>query len=173
MVVAITWSASQGGSAITPPLSWGSIGNGANSIDELFITHDGLEKITSCGYYIQAYTGSYTGTFDAATDYAELLAWGAGDPAEGFLINQTHLAAGGGPPGTYVTHKTGQGTAAVPIELNKFTIVGGASLDDGEIEGITTGIEESHIKVKIAVPAAESSAGTRQFDQCIAFTYTS
>ena len=169
MTVAITWSESTGGAAITPPLDWGNIGNGASSEDELFITHDGAEKITGCAFYIKAYTGSYTGTFDAATDYAEILGWGSGD-TEGFLINQDLLgswAAG------YVSHKTGRGTAAVPITLDSDSIIGEASLGDGEMEGSDTGTEEAHIKVKIAVPAAEGDAGTRQFDQCLKFTYTS
>jgi hypothetical protein len=169
MSVDITWSESQGGAAITPPLSWGSIGNGTSSEDELFLRHDGLEKITDAGFYIQAYTGSYTGTFDAATDYAEMLAWGAGD-TEGFLINQDLL---GGWAAGYTSHKTGRGTAAVPITLDSDSIIGGASLGDGEVEGSTVGAEEAHIKVKIAVPAAEGDAGTRQFDQCLAYTYTS
>lgn len=169
MVVAIIWSETTGGAAIAGDLVWANINNGANDTDELFITHDGAEKITSCAFYIQAYSGAYSGGDSAANDYTELMSWGAGD-TEGFLINQDHLTA---PPGSYVSHKTGRGTAAVPITLESDSIVGGASLGNGEIEGSDTGTEESHIKVKIAVPAAESTAGTRQFDQCIAFTYTS
>jgi hypothetical protein len=171
VAVDITWSESQGGAAITPPLSWGNVGNGNSAEDELFIRHDGVEKITDCAYYIQAYTGSYTGSFDAATDYAELLAWGAGN-TEGFLINQDLL---GGWAAGYTSHKTGRGTSTVPITLDSDSIIGEASLDDGEIEGSNGpgGAEEAHIKVKIAVPAAEGDAGTRQFDQCLKYTYTS
>lgn len=163
MTVSITWSESQGGTAISSPLSWGNIANGSNSIDDLYIRHDGTEKIYDCGFYIQAYTGSYTGTFDAATDYAELLTWGA-DDASGVSICQDADAAT-----TYVTCKTGRGTSAVPQALtadSKYPAGGGTA------EEIQTG-EEAWIKVKIAVPAAEGDAGTRQFDLCLVYTYTS
>ena len=169
MVVAITWSESQAGAAIAGDLVWPNINNGSNSTDHLYIRHDGVNKITSCGFYIQAYSGVYAGGASAADDYTELLSWGAGD-TEGFLINQDLL---GGWAAGYVSHKTGQGTAAAPITLDSDSIIGGASLGDGEIEGSDIGAEESHIMVKIAVPAAESTAGTRQFDQCLAYTYTS
>lgn len=170
MAVDIIWSEMQGGDDISGPLGWGNIANGANVEDELFVRHDGIEKITDAAYYIQAYTGSYTGTFDPATDYAELLAWGGADPAEGFLINQDLL---GGWAAGYTTHKTGQGTSAVPIPLDADSVVGGASLPDGELEGSGVGTQESNIKVKIAVPTGEGDAGTRQFDQCLKYTYTS
>jgi hypothetical protein len=168
VAVDITWSESPGGAAITPPFSWGSIANGSSSDDDLYIVHDGTEKITDVGFYIQAYTGTYTGTFDAATDYAEILGWGNDDSAEGFLINQNHITS---PPGTYVTHKTGQGTVTVPIDLDGdcITVASGGPGTDTEI-GVS---EEAHIKVRIAVPLAEGDAGTRQFDQCLKYTYTS
>ena len=169
-MVSITWAATSGGAAITPPLVWANIANGASAEDELFITHDGVEKITDCGFYIQAYTGGYTGTFAAATDYTEIIGWGDDNAAEGFLINQDLLgswAAG------YTTHKTGQGTAAVPITLDADSITDGATLSDGEVEGSGVGSQKSNIKVKIAVPGSEDAAGTRQFDQCISYTYTS
>jgi hypothetical protein len=170
MVVDITWSESQAGSAISSPLSWGNVGNGSSLEDDLYIRHDGVEKITNCAYYIQAYTGTYEGSFDAATDYAELLSWGS-DDTDGFLINQNLL--GSFPGGSYVSHKTDRGTSASPITLDSDSIIGGASLSDGEMEGSAVGSEEAHIKVKIAVPSAETGAGTRYFDQCLRYTYTS
>jgi len=166
MVVSITWSETSRGAASSAPLDWGNIGNGENSTDDLYIRHDGSEKIYDCVFYIQAYTGSYTGGASAAADYSELIGWGDGDDTEGFLINQTHLTAS---PGTYVTHKTGQGTAAAPITLLDDIIIDGPGAADGEI---ASG-EEGHIKVKIAVPSGENVAGTRQFDQVLKYTYTS
>ena len=169
MVVAITWAESPGGAAIAGDLVWPNINNGSSTVDDLYISHDGDEKIYSCGFYIQAYSGVYAGGDSAANDYTELLGWGAAD-IEGFLINQDLLglwAAG------YTSHKTGRGTVTMPITLDSDSIVGGASLGDGEIEGAVLGAEEAHVMVKIAVPAAETTAGTRQFDQVLAFTYTS
>jgi len=165
--VDVTWSATSSGPAISAPLNWGSISNGPGSAqtNDLYISHNGSEAITECAFYIQSYSGSYDGDADAATDYAELLTWGA-DDTNGFLINQDLLhswVAG------YTSHKTGRGTSAVPITLDSDSVVGGASLPDGQLD---TG-EEAHIKVKISVPTAVTTVGKRQFDQCLRYTYTS
>jgi hypothetical protein len=170
MSVDITWSESQAGAAITPPLVWSSIANGGSSSDELYITHDGVEKITACEFYIQAYTGTYSGSFDAATDYAELLDWGGAVVTEGFLIDQNTESGVADPQ----THKSTQGTSTTAFALSRNCIIGAAGAGTaGEIEGSSIGTEEAHVTVSIAVPSSESSAGTRQFDQCLAFTYTS
>jgi len=166
MSVSITWSETTGGAAIVSPLDWGNIGNGDSSaVDELWISHNGVEKITACAFYIQAYTGVYAGTFDAATDYAELLAWGAAD-TDGFLINQNTDT---GAP-AYLAHKAGAGVVGTPFDLSENSIDGGGGA--GATGEILVG-EESMIQVKITVPAAEADAGTRQFDQCLKYTYTS
>jgi hypothetical protein len=170
MVVDIIWAESAQGAEITSDLSWGNISNGSSSDDQLYIRHNGTAKITACEFYIQAYTGSYTGGASASDDYTELIAWGDGDDAEGFLIDQnTENGAE-----DFQTHKTSQGTSTTAFSLSRNTIIGaGGAGTEGEIEGSVVGAEEAHIQARIAVPAAEDTAGTRQFDQCLSYTYTS
>ena len=162
MTVSITWASAPAGGAITPPNDLGDIGNGSNATDDIYIRHNGANKITACGFFIQAYSGSYTGGATAAADYSELLEWGgrAGPtpPVGGFYIDQDP----GGPLTEYKVHKTGQGTVTVPITLSC-----------GSVGTEIQAAEEVHIKVKVAVPSDEDTAGTRQFDQVLKFTYTS
>ncbi len=160
MTVSITWASTPAGGAITPPNDLGDIGNGKNATDDIYIRHNGANKITACGFFIQAYSGSYTGGATAAADYSELLEWGgrAGPtpPVGGFYIAQDS------PTWTYAVHKTGQGTVTVPIALSC-----------GSVAAEIQNTEEVHIKIKVAVPSDEDTAGTRQFDQVLKFTYTS
>lgn len=165
MVVSITWSASQSGSAISSPLNWGNINVGANSTGDIFISHNGTEKIYDCSFYIAAYSGSYVGGADPATDLAELQAWG--DAGDGFAINQD--LTGGFGTGTWVTHTTSAGTVSVPIMLDKDSQISGPGSADGEIAVSV----KHHVKLRITVPSSEDTAGTRMFDQVFKFTYTS
>jgi len=164
MVVSITWSLSSGGAAASSPQNHGTVGNGdTGSALDLYIRHDGSNEITGVGFYIRAYSGgSYDGDGTPADDYNELIAWGdawvtAGDG--GIEIAQNASSP------TWVVHKTGQGTVAVPIGI---TTDSGVSSDDEIDAG-----EEAHVKVRIGVPTAEDTAGTRYLDHCLAFTYTS
>jgi hypothetical protein len=164
MVVSVTWSLSSGGAAISSPQDHGTVANGSvgSSLD-LYISHDGTNKITGVGFYIRAYSGGgYDGVGSPADDYNELITWGnawatAGDG--GFEIAQNAASP------SWAVHKTGSGTVSSPIGI---TTDAGVSSDDEIGSG-----EEAHIKVRVGVPSSESTAGKRMFDQCLAFTYTS
>jgi hypothetical protein len=164
MVVSVTWSTSAGGAALAEPLDHGVIGNGSvSSVSDLYISHDGTNDITSCGFYIRAYSGgSYDGDFTANDDYTELVSWGdawvsAGDG--GLELNQNPAVA------SWSIHKTGQGVSGNAIELATTAGVAGA--------GIMTSAEEAHVQIRTGVPVAESVGGYRMFDYVFSFVYTS
>lgn len=169
MSVSITFSADQGGSSISS-VNHNNIDNGAQGATQnIFIRHDGDNEITSCTLYIQAYTGSYVGGASAADDYNELIAWGdawseAGDG--GFEMNQNTKNGSI----SWQVHKTGQGTASVPIALSRNTIVGAGGAGDA---GTIDSGEDAHVQLRVNIPAGEDTAGIRQFDQVLGFTFTS
>jgi hypothetical protein len=172
MVVTCTW-ADSGGTALADPYDHGNIGNGsgADALD-IYIYHDGSEAITNCGLYIQAYSGtSYGGGATPASDYTEILEWGSGrvasehdaSTAGGFWINAN--AAGTFPATDWAAHEAATGVAGTEFDVP--TSAGVATENE-----IASG-ETATIRVKIRVPEAEDTAGTRFFDQCLKYTYTS
>jgi len=166
MTVNITWSENAGGSAITS-VSWGNIQNGDEATaKDVYFWHDGTEKITNCQLYIQPFSGTYNGSASAQDDYNELIAWGDGASDEGFLLNQNTENGSS----SYQTHNSSQGTASAPFTLSRNAVIGaGGAGTAGELDAGET----AHIQVKIKVPSGEDTAGTRQFDQCLKYTYTS
>ena len=173
-VVSITWSESAGGSAMDDPKDWGNIGNGsAATALEIFISHDGGSPITACGLYIQPYSGTgYSGSAGATADYNEIIAWGdtatssdeiyvAGTVDGGFFINRNSSAPASG----WVVHCAGTGVSGG--EFGLFTTMNIATADTIILA------EEATCSVAIVVPQYEATAGTRFFDQCLKYTYTS
>lgn len=167
MVVSIIWSETQDGAAWSEPIDSGEIptGESGSSLDEVWIRHTGTNKITNCAFYIQAYTGSYTGGASASDDYNELITWGNDSATDGFLIDQETFDG----TETFVTHKTGQGTSVAPITLDGKS----ESPSGGGTNGEIAASADHKIQFKITVPSAEDTAGTRQFDQVLKYTYTS
>jgi len=174
MVVSITWSESAGGASMDDPKDWGNIGNGsAASALEIFIRHDGGSPITACGLYIQPYSGTgYSGSAGATADYNEIIAWGdtatssadAYDTAGidgGFFINRT----AGSPVGGWFAHCAATGVSG--LEFGLPTTMNIATADT------ILNAEEATCEVAIVVPQYEATAGTRFFDQCLRYTYTS
>jgi hypothetical protein len=176
MVVSITWSASEGGTAIPEPLDHGNIANGTQSTaQDLFVRHDGTNPITSVGYYAQAFSGDYAGNggnASAAADFTELIGWGDNYLATdegGFLINQNR--AGAFPATDSEVHKTGTGDSAsnaFTLQATSFT-----AASTGTTAGQLDSGDESQVNVYIAVPTTENTAGVRLFDQVLKFTFTS
>jgi hypothetical protein len=156
MVVAITWSLSQGGGALTPPIAHGNLGpNEAGTAVDIYIRHDGTEKIYDCGFYL------------ANHDSAEVLGWGNnGTNEHGFQIDMNTHA---GSPG-WTSFKTGVGDTSG----NAIAVDGNSKYNSGDgVDGeIATGTE-AHIKVRTVVDPTETVAGTREWDQVLAYTYTS
>jgi len=179
MVVSIMWSESTGGTAaMDDPKDWGNIGNGSGAAPlTIYLTHDGTEKITSAALYVQAYSGTgYSGGADPATDLAELLAWGdahtdavpaaleTGSNFGGFWIS-FNAGGGGGTDSEWYVHDSSTGVSGAEFPVSTDMGVG----TDDEIQPA----EEATFHCAIIVPLDEDTAGTRFFDQCLKYTYTS
>lgn len=183
MTIAITWSATNGGAAISEPLDHGQGGNGDTlTAQDVYISHNAVNPITLCKFYIGAYSGTYSGNFAAATDLAELLSWGDGGSTDNFGGFQINMDATGsfatswpvyGTKGAVtdlaVACRTGVGdSAANGIQLN--TAMSAEMSVAGTIpNGMTNW---PHFKSRIHIPQAEGVVGTRQFDQVMRYTYT-
>ena len=174
MVVTVTWSDTAGSAAaVSSPVNWGNITNGTQSTAmDLYLWHDGANEITSCGFYVQAYSGTgYSGSAGTAADYSELIAWGdtstgTGDSTDdgGFWINQTAAAF---PAGGWQVFCSTAGVSGTEITLAT------EAMDTGVTVGQLDAGDEAHVQVKVAVPSYEDTAGTRAFDSCLKYTYTS
>lgn len=167
MVVSITWSSvAAGATPITDAVYHGIIAAGGpdGAANDLYISHDGLNAITSCGFYIQLYNGGgYTGTIGPAQDFAEIVGWG--DLATGGVVLDQNFQ-GAFPGGILHTTLAGIAGTDIPLSVNAGDPVplGGA--------GIITPAEEAHIQLSMRVPAG-TLAGRRFVDHCLRFDYTS
>lgn len=192
MAVTIEWSTQSDFSSSTTLINHGNVSSGNESTAvEVFIRHDGDNPITSCAFYTQPYSGTYTGSASAATDFTELTtSWAANNTANGFggfQINMdksnsynTAEAALAYNAKDYestgvvaFTARTDDGDgavgvnagSAVPLHLNM-----GLSIA-GQIQvGTTPGVG---FEARIVVPVDEDTAGIRQFDSVLLYTYTS
>lgn len=176
MVVSITWSSTEGGTAIPEPLDHGNIANGTQgTTKDLYVRHNGTNPITSVGYYMQAFSGDYAGNggnASAAADFTELIGWGDNSVSTdlgGFFINQNRV--GSYPATDFQVHKTGTGNSA----SNAFTLASTSFTPSstGTTNGQLDAGDDSHVQVYIAVPSTENTAGVRLFDQVLKFTFTS
>lgn len=185
MPVSITWSASAGGAAVSS-VSHGSAANGSNtSAQQIYVRHDGDNPITGCAFYFAQKGGVYSGSEDAATDFAELLAWGDGGTSNAFGGVQINMDAVNGfsggatwgmseaqktsADGFKFTLRTGVGDSSV----NAFTLVQEMSASmvmDGEIPN---DVNDACFQIRLKVPTDEDTPGVRQFDQALKYTYTS
>lgn len=174
MVVSITWSATSGGTAMSEPVSHGNIGNGSAGPDlNLYIRHNATAApITNAGFFIQPYSGTgYTGV-GTQSDFIEIMGWGstaASTNDSGFYINQN--AQGGFPESEYIVHKPNQGDSANKISLSTAAIVNTGTGTYGAAEIPVGG--EAQVRVRLAIPSSEDTAGVRFFDQVLAYTFTS
>ena len=180
MAVYIIWSLTNGGIAISDTIDHGSAANGSETTEkEFFVRHNGNNSITNVGLYIRQFSGTYTGSFTASTDIAEVLSWGDGNTLSdfgGFMVNQnaiTSYATGWptydskSPSGGFV-HRTGVGDSegnAVDIATTT-----GASVA-GEIQAGSS--PNVRFKTKVAVPSNEATIGVRQWETVLRYSYTS
>lgn len=181
MPVSVTWSSSNGGGAISQPLDHGVDTNGSVlSAQEVFLSHDGANQITDCGFYLAEKSGAYGGDASAGADLSELLGWGDGGDADAFGGFQLNMDATGGYAGnwptfgdksgsTYNVFRTGVGDS----EANKIVLATNMGLT-GAPGTIQTGSSPNvRFQCRVEIPEDEDTAGVRQFDQRLRYTYTS
>lgn len=175
MSVTITWSETNGGDAITEvDHSSGSAG-ATLSESTIYIRHNGDNQISQCKFYL-AESGS-----NPTTDLNEILSWGdavVSTDFGGFQINMN--ASGGFPVSDWSTYDDKSGT-----NYNVFRTGAGDNSTNGILLAQAMGLTGSpgviqagdspdvRFKCRIQIPSSVMSAGDRQFDSKLRFTFTS
>lgn len=184
--VLVTYSSTNGGSAISSDIDGGSVGNGeVTTADTVYVRHDGDNSITSCKFYIAAINERYLGAATADGDLSEVLGWGDGATAAafgGFFLNLD--ASGGFPAGSWpslanksVTSglktvgaacRTGVGDSA----SNGISLI--TNMGCSSDETIQTGTSPNvRFQCKASVPSAEDTVGLRHIKLVLSYSYTS
>lgn len=175
MSINITWSSTNGGSAITS-LDHGS-GSAASTLTEqqIYIRHSGTSPISQCKFYLSS-SGS-----NPSVDLAEILSWGDGSTSSSFggiLLNMN--ANGGFPVADWPTYDDKFGT-----NYNVFRTNVGDNGTNGILLPQAMGLTGSagvlqigdspdvSFKCRIQIPTDETDLGSRQFDQVMRFSFTS
>lgn len=184
MSVTISWASNNLGTPITQPSSHGSIAKGnSGNAQTVYIYHNGVNNITSCGFYIQPFNGDYNGVASANDDYDELLEWGDSNVAAnfgGFCVNMdaTGTWADGWPtvinknPTHGFVARTGVGdTLANAITVSSHI----GSAGDGIIDANPPNGYGGNLRFqcRVQVPTNEGTLGKRQFDLVLTYSYTS
>ncbi len=183
MSITVVWSSTSGGSAIAAPLSHGTgLRQGTSSAYQtIHLRHNGANPITSCGIYLQPYTGTYTGDFTAAADKAELLEWGDGITAQTFGGIQLNMNASGSFPdaswpilsdkttsdGKGFTIRSGVGDSSTnPITIHSATgATSSGTLQAGSSPNIS-------FQMRLVIPQSEDTSGSRIFELILTYTST-
>jgi hypothetical protein len=182
MSISITFSSSNGGSALTDPVSYGNTSNGnTTGTQVIYVSHNGLNPITSCGLYIDI-ASSYAGSFTAIGDKTEIINWGDASSAGSFGGFEINTNATGSFPGsswpTYANKTSTDGygftvrTGVGDSSLNAITIptVTGAT-SSGTIQ--TGSSPNVRFSTRMVIPTSVNTVGTRQFKLTLKYTYTS
>jgi len=155
--MALIVSLTSGGADIgTTPIDLGDIAVGADSTKDIYIRHDYTNKITDVTLFFGQKTGTYSGDFDAATDWAEVVGWGDNASTDGMFLSQDNGS-------TFTQLKTG----SLDAQANGVLVSNTATVGE-----IAAG-EESHQQIKCHIPSGEDTGGVRQLDINIYYLYTS
>ena len=185
MSVDVTWSTTNGGSAISDYVEHEAANGASSTAQTIFLRHNGSNAITGVALYIREFSGTYNGDGTAAADLAELIAWGDESSATaygGILINwdatnQSGLGAFASAnwptyddkSKTYgMVHRTGVGDS----DENAVTLPVGTGISTaGQIPaGAAPNVR---FQMRINVPQDEDTVGIRLFDQVVKYSYTS
>jgi hypothetical protein len=180
MSVVINWSYTNGGTPLAADVDYG---NGAAGTilgpQTIYISQNGSFSLTNCGFYL-ANKSVYSGSQSPTDDYNELIEWGnAGtsnswggvhlnmNAANGFLSNSWPTFANQQPSGG-ASISTGVGdsfSTTIPL-LSAMGLPGTGIIPTGTRPNIS-------FQTRILVPNSVSILGTRQFNLCLKYTYTS
>jgi hypothetical protein len=189
MAINVYWGSNNSGTQISQPLNHGNVTNGNTTSEQtVWIWHNGVNSITNCAFYLAQYSGAYSGGSSAANDYNELLAWGDGaddDAFGGYAINMNATGSfanwatrGTNPYSDYslvFNTSANHGADADNAFPTAAEMKGGGGGTDGVIEANAPngyGLDY-RFKCRVQVPTDEDTAGKRQFDLTLRYTYTS
>lgn len=185
MTVTITWSTTQNGSAQTS-LDEGSLSAGSNTTAQtVFLRHNAVNPITSCGFFFTQKSGVYSGSVAAPDDFTELISWGDDSTVNGFGGIQVNMDAinsftGGATWGMSSSQKTSVDnlkftarTGVADKSINAVTLSKNMSSGMSVDGTIPAGVTDVRFQIRVKVPVSEGTLGTRQFDQVLKFSFTS
>lgn len=161
MAVNITFSSTEGGEAITPLLNLGSggyLGDQPGS-QEFYVRHDGTQPIINCRLFIAPFSGTYTGVYNAQSDYDKIIA--GGDHYNGGIGNDNEVG--------YLRVSLDDSLTWIIIDSSH-----GAGLDTAiSIDPIAANAS-SHIvcEFRFFNSIADTILGARQVDLRLTYTYT-
>lgn len=195
MSVSLTVSKTIAGADASDSLSGGTVGLdlGVSStetqpVTTLYVRHDGAEKITELGYFVQSFSGTYGGDYAASTDLNKVLSHG--DLGKGLVFEENARAGNGDPQpaafaavGTLFRVKTGQGVSYATrriVPTSAFVLNNGGSDAvpsapvAGELgpAGSSTLGDRVKLRCRYEVPTAETLGGKRQCDLVFSFAYS-
>ncbi len=192
--VQIIWSLENGGPSMDEPLDHGT--NATQSTldpQTIFIRHTGDNEITGAAIYMREFIGStpdgatYTGDASIPTDdFNEIVGWGDETDVSFFGGFQANMDAAGDFPLTNWPDESNKisvsglgfvvSSGIADIEANAFEL-------KKEMSGTTLGVVDGEVpagpapnyrmRMRIQVPASGVTAGTRQFEHILKFTFTS
>ena len=183
MSLTISWSTESAGLPIGEPIVHGSgIAQGtATTPIDLFVRHNGDNPITDAGLYLSEFTGTYSGSADASTDYNELLEWGdasAEDDWGGVCLNMNKDGSFPASSNPTFSNKTSSDTYGENIRSGvgdndtnriQFPTVSGADA----LGTINSGNNSVQVRFFIQVPLNEDILGIRMFTTSLKYTFTS
>lgn len=184
MTVSITWALTSMGSPVTL-VNHGNAANGeyTSPNQNVYIRHDGSNPITNCAFYFQQKASGYTGSFSAAADFTEIKAWGDSSTSSGHGGVQVNMDPTNSTGYNATTWNLSNTTKTTTVAFTMHTSVAdttnnavtlkehmsaGMSVDGQIPNGV-----EARFLARFLVPTDEDTAGVRQIDQVLKYTFTS
>lgn len=180
-MVAVTFSLTNGGSAITSESDHGSAANGSTlTAKTYYVRHDGINSITNVKLYITRATGTYSGDATSVADIAELLSWGDASASASFGGVQFNMNASGSFPSTsWPTYDskspTGGAVARTGVGDSAANGITLSSLSGCSSDGVVQAGSAPNVRFQVrgVIPSSEDTLGKREWNLAISFDYTS
>lgn len=190
MSITVHWASDDNGTDISQALDHGNIATGnLSAADTIYIYHDGTNNLTSAAFYLDQYSGAYSGNASALEDLEEILGWGDSAIAAnfgGYLINMdadNNFAAAWpnqanhnvGTTGFVFNNLDSQGDSIANGITLAADMKGDGTGSAGVIPANTPNGYGTNYKfqAKVQVPTNEGTLGIRQFDLVLSYSYTS
>lgn len=154
---------------------------GTTPVSKIYFRHNGVNAITDASYYIAPYSGTYGGDYNAATDYAKIVAHGDDTSGSyGLQVEETFSSSSFTTP---YTIKTGQAVnyATKRLLQTSSLLYNNATVETAPTVPIVGNIgasgnstlgDNGKLRVRYVIPSTEQLAGKRQFDIAFSYSYT-
>jgi len=184
MPVSITWSLISAGPGVTL-VDHGNAANGeyTSPNQNVYINHDGVNPITNAAFYFQQKATGYSGSFSAVADFTEIKGWGDNSTVPGHGGVQINMDPTNNSGYNATTWNLSESVKQTGVAFTMNTGVADSSsnavtLDSEMATGMTVDGEipsgvEARFLARFQIPTDENTAGVRQIDQVLKYTFTS